>query len=83
MKNSFWKDGLSIKETRFSIVGLLLVISCVYSLVYVALNKRLPAELLDLVKSLLLAFVGVNTVDRVSSAYESHNQSETDYKGGM
>ncbi|MEC0276872.1 hypothetical protein [Peribacillus frigoritolerans] len=70
MKKSFWKDGLSIKETKFSIIGFMLILVFIFALVYLAIHRQLDDELIEMFNSLLLAFVGINAVDRVSTALQ-------------
>lgn len=79
MKKGFWVDGLSIKESKFSILGAMLIVVFIYSLIYHSITSDLTSELVDIFNSLLLAFVGVNAVDRVSTAMEQEeviNQEE-------
>lgn len=82
-KKSFWKDGLTVSETKFSLLALLLVIGFVYGIVDHFINGDIAINLLDLINGLLLAFVGVNAVDRVSSAFEKHTPSNKHHEGEM
>jgi hypothetical protein len=78
--NNYWKNGLSVNETRFSILGFLLIVGFIYTLIAYHINHEITSNLLDLVKTILFAFVGVNAIDRVSQAYENRNQGGTEYE---
>lgn len=65
LKN-FWKDGLSIDETRFSILGLLTVIVFIYILLGSFLNGKIDDSLVVIFRDLLVAFVGVNAINAFS-----------------
>lgn len=84
MKNSFWKDGMSVKETKFSVVGLLTVIAFLFTLVYLCIYHTIAPELVNILDSLLLAFVGMNVVDTVSDAFGNPTTTveENEQQGG-
>lgn len=81
-KASFWKDGLSVKESKFSIIGVLLITGILYALFSHHSDGDITANLLDLVKALLMAFVGMNGVDRVSSVFDKKYESN-EQNGGI
>lgn len=76
---SFWKDGLSINETRFSILSTLLVVCVIYALVENTVRGEISRTVLDFLQVLLLSFVGTNAVDRMSTAYETKKVANDEY----
>lgn len=88
-KRNFWADGFSIDETRFSMLAVLSVIGFIYAL-YADAHEGIGDNLLSLINSVLLSFVGVNVAESVSRAYTTKKretvQDETyneDEGGGM
>ena len=88
-KENFWANGFSIDETRFSMLALLSVVGFFYALVS-DFRGGIDDNLLSLVDSVLLAFVGVNAVSGVSTVLSSRNSdkdkdipyNEDDEEGG-
>lgn len=79
-KSSFWADGFSIKETRFSMVLAMTVVGFIYALFSHYNTGDITGNLLDLVKFLLISVVGVNGVTAVSDVLQrrrENNDSDT------
>lgn len=88
--DNYWSNGFSIDETRFSMLALLSIIGFVYALVS-DYREGIDDNLLSLIDSVLLAFVGVNAVSGVSNVLSSMNSdkgnrktyNEDDEEGGQ
>ncbi|MGG3801258.1 hypothetical protein [Metabacillus fastidiosus] len=80
-KNSFWSDGLSIDETRFSALVLMGVISLGYTLYAHYKTGDITHNLLDLVKVLIFSIVGINVANYITDTIHSRrgNKQSTDY----
>lgn len=77
-KTSFWADGLSIKETKFSTLMFMAVVGFGYALYSHATTGDITANLLDLFKFLVLSVVGVNGVAAVSDVLQSKREDTVD-----
>lgn len=65
----FWKDGLSIDETKTSVLVLLTVITTIFILVMYVLNGDITDNLVDFGKLLVLSIAGVNVADKLSGMF--------------
>lgn len=84
-KNSFWADGFSIKETRFSMILAMTVVGFLYALFSHYETGDITGNLLDLVKFLLISVVGVNSVTAVSDVLQRRreNSGPDSYNDGV
>jgi len=67
---NFWKDGLSVDETRFSVLLCLLIIGFGYALYAYHTHGDFSNNLLELLKFLIFAVAGINAVNSVSKVFE-------------
>ena len=66
-KKSFWKDGLSINESKVSILMISLIIF-LGVILYVRMKEgKIDYELLEITKTLIYAVAGVNAVNVFNS----------------
>ena len=90
-RKSFWADGLSIDETKFSTLMVMSVTGFTYALYSHFTTGDITDNLLDLFKFLVISVVGVNGVGVVADALQrkrepsedtTYNEEvdETDYK---
>lgn len=77
---SFWRDGLTIDETRFSVFIILLVVGFAYSLYDHYLNGDIAFNLLELVKILIYAVAGINIAAKVSESLSKQRQESREYR---
>lgn len=77
-KKSFWADGLSINETRFSVLVLMAVVGFGYALYAHYDTGDITANLLDLVQVLIYSIVGVNVANAVTNAFRSKREVSND-----
>lgn len=78
MKNnseeSFWKNGFTIDETKFSTLMFLLIIAFTYLLVANVLNEyQYTDKIFDVVKWLIGGIVGVNGIDAFTGSVFKNN----------
>jgi len=81
-KNNFWKDGLSISETKTSVLVILTLIGVMTAIVLVIIRQTdITPEFAGLLKSLIYSIAGVNGVKAISDSINrsnSYNDSEID-----
>lgn len=75
-KRSFWADGLSINETKFSVLVVMTVIGFGYSIYSHAATGDITNNLLDLVKFLVISIVGINCANYVTEAFRSKRETK-------
>ncbi|MBU8576390.1 hypothetical protein ACQKEX_14845 [Bacillus pumilus] len=71
---SFWIDGLSIDEARFSALVAMTLLGFVYALFSHFFTGDITENLLNLIQTLILSIVGVNVSGHVTAAI--HNKRE-------
>lgn len=80
-KRSFWSDGLSIDETRFSVIVVMALVGFSYALFSHYRTGDITDNLLDLVELLVLSIAGINVAGYVADTFRSKRESrkQTDY----
>ncbi|MCZ4246928.1 hypothetical protein BXO87_02150 [Bacillus sp. GZB] len=73
-KGSYWKDGLSVNETRFSVLVVMALAGFGYALYSHFDTGDITANLLDLVKVLIFSIVGMNVADFVTEPFRSKRE---------
>lgn len=73
-KGSYWKDGLSVDETRFSVLVVMALAGFGYALYSHSNNGDITANLLDLVKVLIFSIVGMNVANFVAEPFRSKRE---------
>lgn len=68
-KRSFWRDGLSIDESKFSVLIILTVVLFGYIMYCDITRGSINVELTEIMKGLIAAIVGVNVFEGMSKAY--------------
>lgn len=75
MKKSFWTDGLSINESRFSILISLLVIGSGFGFYQVVTDGDIANGLLTLLGYLIAAIAGVNITEAIANRGNKQNEN--------
>lgn len=57
---NFWKDGLSIEESKFSILVCLLIVGFFFALYIYLTTGDFSDNLLELLKIIIIAITGIN-----------------------
>lgn len=70
-RHNFWSDGLSVDETRFSVIVVMALVGFVYALFSHYRTGDITDNLLDLVKLLVLSIAGINVAGYVADALRS------------
>lgn len=80
-RHNFWSDGLSIDETRFSVIVVMALVGFGYALFSHYRTGDITDNLLDLVELLVLSIAGINVAGYVADAFRSKRESrkQTDY----
>jgi CO dehydrogenase/acetyl-CoA synthase gamma subunit (corrinoid Fe-S protein) len=73
---SWWRDGWSIDEARFSTIGLLLIIGFIFSLTVYIIDGDFTDALLNLLIALITAFSGISVAHAIGSMITTKKKSE-------
>lgn len=74
-RHSFWSDGLSIDETRFSVIVVMALVGFGYALFSHYRTGDITDNLLDLVKLLVLSIAGINVAGYVADTFRNKRES--------
>lgn len=74
-KHSFWSDGLSIDETRFSVIVIMALVGFGYALFSHYRTGDITDNLLDLIELLVLSILGINVAGYVTDAFRNKRES--------
>ncbi|MCF8012229.1 MAG: hypothetical protein K9L56_13215 [Clostridiales bacterium] len=72
---SYWKDGMSIDETKTSILILWLSIFLTATLISLFKNGEIPFELIEISKTLIYSIAGVNVANKISSSVSRNKEN--------
>lgn len=75
-KGSFLKDGLSIDETRFSLIAFLLVTGSGFAFYQVVRDKDIADNLLTFLGYLIAAIAGVNITESITKGINKNKKIE-------
>ena len=78
-KRNFWSDGLSINETRFSVLVVMTLSGFGYALFSHYSKGDITENLLELVRVLILSIVGVNVANSVSDSFRTKRDDNTQH----
>lgn len=73
---SFWIDGLSIDEARFSALVAMTILGFVYALFSHLFTGDITENLLNLIQTLILSIVGVNVSGHVTAAIHTKREDK-------
>lgn len=65
--NCFWKDGLSVDESKISILIISFIITLVCALISYFMSGAIGDNLTKIVTVLIYAVAGVNVADKIKS----------------
>ena len=66
-KKSFWKNGISIDESRVSVLMVLLIIFSVSTLYMYFSGQEVNFQIVEITKVLIVSVAGVNAVNLISN----------------
>ena len=66
---SYWKDGLSIKESKVSVLIVAFIIGFIFTLAMYYKNGEITNNLKHLIETLIISIAGVNIADHVSQFF--------------
>ena len=76
-KNNFWRNGLSVSESKFSVLALAFLVLIAIS-VYMFITKGdISANQLDLIRTIIYAIAGINIaqgIRRVASVESEYDE---------
>lgn len=75
-KKGYWKDGLSVDETRFSVLVLMVLAGFGYALFSHYLTGDISDNLLSLVQTLIAGIVGVNVANLVTETLRGGRENK-------
>jgi hypothetical protein len=73
---NFFKDGLSIDETKFSVLVFLLVLCTGYALFSDGVNERVSVEIIELIKIFIYSVAGINITEKITDTIKSKKSVE-------
>lgn len=73
-KGSFWSDGVSVDETKFSVTIVMAVVGFVYALTAHYRTGEISDNLLGLVETLVYSILGLNGVKFLSDVVQKKNK---------
>lgn len=76
-RTSFWKDGLSINEARFSVLVLMALVGFGYALFSHYRTGDITDNLLDLLNVLIFSIVGINVTNHVTGVFRDKREDTT------
>jgi hypothetical protein len=68
MNRSFWKDGLSLDESRVSILMIFLIIFLMVILYIRFTEGRVDSQIIEITQTLILSVAGVNAINKFSTS---------------
>jgi hypothetical protein len=74
---SYWSDGLSIDETRFSVIVVLTVIGFIYTLYAHYKTGDITMNLLTLIQTLIYGIIGINGMKFISDTVVRKREEES------
>lgn len=69
----FLGDGLSVDETKFSVLIVLTIIYSIFMLVMYCLHKDISSNLVLAFQTLIAAVAGINIAESISSNFGGNN----------
>lgn len=69
---NFLKDGLSIDETKASVLIVLTIVSVVFGLVMYKINGDITDNLVEIIKFLILSIAGVNVANTLTNFFDRY-----------
>lgn len=78
MRESFWKNGLSVDETKFSTLMILLLSFSGIAIYLIFEIGDIPVNLTNLLYALIAAVTGINAVKIGASYVKSKNENGND-----
>ena len=73
-RKSFWKNGISIDESRVSVLMVLLIIFSVSTLYMCFSGKEVNLYIVEITKVLIVSVAGVNAVNLISNNGDDYNE---------
>ena len=70
---NFLKDGLSVDETKVSMLMIAFIITLSFTLYMYYVNGFVGAELITLNSSLILAITGINVTSKIKEVFNSNS----------
>lgn len=72
--SGFLSDGLSVDETKFSILIVLTIIYAIFMIVMYCLRKDISSNLVLTFQTLIAAVAGINIAESISSNFGGNNK---------
>lgn len=73
--SSFWRDGMSVKETKFSMLMLSFVVTLGFALWQFFMMGYIDGSMLTLLAYLIGAITGINIVDNLKNKDSNYNNN--------
>ena len=71
---SFWKNGISIDESRVSVLMVLLIIFSVSTLYMYFSGQEVNMQIVEITKVLIISVAGVNVVNLINNTGDDYNE---------
>jgi hypothetical protein len=73
-RKSFWKNGISIDESRVSVLMVLLIIFSVSTLYMYFIDKEVDLYIVEITKVLIVSVAGVNAINLINNTEDDYDE---------
>ena len=69
----FWKDGLSVDETKFSVLIILTIIYAIFMIIMYCIKEDVSSNLVLVFQTLVAAIAGINIAEAIGSKFGNNS----------